>query len=575
MAYIAPNSTIQLFKNLPLNPDYENTYYFHKREDDYQETGQNTFFGERAVATFTENSYLRKEKGVIKLQAPYASVYDCCYMRYRNTNFEYKWFYAFILKVEYINNETVEITFQIDVMQTWLPYVDYDFEECFIEREHTADDTHFHNLVAENLEYGDTYVLNNTTREYNFYTDQQGNYAPLNVCMIAGKDSLGHTPDSTEGDRLLNGVYVPVYIYALRADDMTIKLMRYAGTSAPLYDDIIALYMYPAKFGTFDPDIAQSTSGFPPVFDGGWNVDANMTTIDGYRPYNNKLFNYPYTFLSVSNNNGKSAEFKWEGWAVGETWTDLATLIAKLGRFDIKGTIMPPVTAMLYPSFYNKVSELKTNSQIITDHTNYDEGLIIDNFPQCPWVSDTYKAWLAQNKASLVTGLVASTLTGILGTAMAVSMPWMTPTLASLSAASGAVGIGANVMGLAAKVTDAQAMPSQAKGQIMSEYLTAGIERYKYTAKQLSIRADFAKKIDQYFQMYGYASHEIKKPYMHHRQKWWYTKTVGCDITGSLPADDIKEICKIFDKGIRFWWDKGRIGTFDTANITRTPDFPV
>ena len=75
--------------------------------------------------------------------------------------------------------------------------------------------------------------------------------------------------------------------------------------------------------------------------------------------------------------------------------------------------------------------------------------------------------------------------------------------------------------------------------------------------------------------MFGYASHEIKKPYMHHREKWWYTKTVGCDIHGSLPADDIREICGIFDKGIRFWWDKARIGDYNTGNITQTPDFPV
>lgn len=578
MAYIPPNSTIQLFKNIPLNPDYENTYYFHSRQDELidgvQLKGQNNFFDERATATFTANSYVRKERGVIKLQAQYENVYDCCYMRYRNTSFEYKWFYAFVLKVEYVNNETVEVTFQPDVMQTWLPYVDYDFEQCFIEREHTADDEYFHNLTPENLDYGDTYVLNGQIDDFNLYLDEEGNPSQLNVCMIAGKTTRGSTPSSQEGDRMINGVYCPVYIYALKPDAMTLKLMSYEGSTTPLPDDIIAMYMYPARFGTFDAD-NYDYSTFPPIYNGGWNVVPDITSIDGYRPYNKKLFNYPYTLLSVSNNNGKSAEFKWEGWAVGQTWQDTETLLAKIGRFSVRGTIFPPATATLFPTFYNKIEQTYPLTPSDNDYTNYDEGLVLDNFPQCPWVSDTYRAWLAQNKASLTTNMIAGGLASLAALGVSATMPYATPAFMAAKTAATAVSVGANVAGTVAKVADASAMPTQARGQIMNEYLNAGLERFKFTAKPLSIRNEFARKIDQYFQMFGYASHEIKKPYMRHREKWWYTKTVGCDIHGSLPADDVQAICGIFDKGIRFWWDKVHIGIYDAYNIQRTPDFPV
>lgn len=575
MAYIPPNSTIQLFKNIPLNPDYENTYYFHSRQDDVGETGQNTFFGDRATATFTANSYVRKERGVIKLQAQYENVYDCCYMRYRNTSFEYKWFYAFVLKVEYVNNETVEVTFQPDVMQTWLPYVDYDFEQCFIEREHTADDEYFHNLEPENLEYGDSYILNGNVQEYSFHKDNEGNPADLYVGMLAGKNRLGYSMDVKSSSSFnVNGVFCPLYIYGYPMNDMLSIFRAYSSSQTPLYDDIIAIFMYPARFGITDYN---SENPNPPIFTGGFNIITNLTTIDGYHPYNKKLFNYPYTLLNVSNNNGKGADYHWEGWASGESYDtsggDLSVLNAKLGRFLIKGCIMPPVTASLYPTHYNQV-KLQTGFDPVTyDYCNYEEGLVIDNFPNCPWVADTYKAWLAQNKASLTTSLIASALGTAASIGVSAAMPYATPAFMGARIAAGAVSIGAAVAGAQAKVTDAKAMPNQAKGQIMSDYLTAGLERYKFTARPMSIKNEFAQKIDRYFQMYGYACHQSKKPYMHHREKWWYIKTIGCDIHGSLPADDIREICGIFDKGVRFWWDKARIGDYNTANITQTPDF--
>lgn len=561
MAYIAPNSTIQLFKNLPLNPDYENTYYFHKREDDYQETGQNNFFGERAVATFTANSYVRKEKGVIKLQAPYASVYDCCYMRYRNTNFEYKWFYAFILKVEYINNETVEITFQIDVMQTWLPYVDYDFEECFIEREHTADDEYFHNLESEDIDTSQ-YQIQESVAHYSLYDPSAADN--LNVAFIASRTERGETPYSSK----VWDIFMPLYAVGTDAATARAFITAYydqtAGTpysnSSP--EDIIAVYMYPSKFGTFMIGLTSQPS-YQAALNDEWQPFPNLTTIDGYTPYNRKLFQYPYKWLNVTNNNGRSANYKWEDWAIGKTWNNRDELMGLLGRFIITGCALPPVTSLCYPREY----QLKQN--------DYDAGLIIDNFPQCAWAGDTYKAWWAQNKASVTTGLIAGAVSAAAGIGVSGSMPFITPAVMGALTMQTVVSQGAQVAQLLAKKEDLQRTPPQVHGQNNTEMLSAVLGKYKYTARRMCISSSIAQRIDMYFQMYGYKSNKIKKPYMHHRQKWWYTKTVGCDINGSLPADDIKEICKIFDKGIRFWWDKGRIGTFDTANITRTPDFPI
>ena len=75
---------------------------------------------------------------------------------FQNTSFGIKWFYAFITNVEYINNETSEITIEIDVMQTW--HFDYTVNQCFVEREMAATDDIGGNLVPETLNWANMYT---------------------------------------------------------------------------------------------------------------------------------------------------------------------------------------------------------------------------------------------------------------------------------------------------------------------------------------------------------------------------------------------------------------------------------
>lgn len=55
---------------------------------------------------------------------------------YRNTNFNNKWFYAFIVNKEYISDNCTACTIQTDVFQTWM--FDYTFKRSFVEREMIA-----------------------------------------------------------------------------------------------------------------------------------------------------------------------------------------------------------------------------------------------------------------------------------------------------------------------------------------------------------------------------------------------------------------------------------------------------
>lgn len=45
-----------------------------------------------------------------------------------------------------------------------------------------------------------------------------------------------------------------------------------------------------------------------------------------------------------------------------------------------------------------------------------------------------------------------------------------------------------------------------------------------------TIKAQFAKRIDRYFDMYGYLTNTLKVPNTHNRPSWNYVKTIGANI---------------------------------------------
>lgn len=88
--------------------------------------------------------------------------------------------------------------------------------------------------------------------------------------------------------------------------------------------------------------------------------------------------------------------------------------------------------------------------------------------------------------------------------------------------------------------------------------------RVEYFKK--TITAQMAKTIDDYFNMYGYATHKVKIPNTNVRPHWTFTKTIGCKIVGSLPSDDQRKICEIFDNGVTFWRNPSEVGQYYLDN---------
>ena len=504
---IEPSTNIRILKNVPLDTTYNHTLYFASG------SAQSEYFSGLAKHRLTAQSYQRVQKSVARVSLVAESLFDCNYMMFQNTSFGNKWFYAFITGVEYINNIVSEISFEIDVMQTW--FFDFQLRQCFIEREHSVTDGMWENIVPENVELGDYICVNRDSFDMN----------NMNVCVLTSKTSSGSAPKG----RTINNIYTSLNVISgipsVSTDYLNDQLKEFIGAGQE--DSIINMYQYPAFLG--DSSLGAVTKGK--------KISLNMEKIDGYTPKNKKLFSYPYNMLVVSNNNGQTAEYRWENW----------DSIESAGDFNITGVFISTPCVLCYPTSYRGM---------ISD---YDSGIAMSNFPVNAWVGDTYKAWMAQNKGAIATGLL-STVVGAGATIAG------TASLNPVLAVGGAMSVGTSVASLVGKTVDAKNTPSQIHGQTQCDSLNAGMKRVEFTFMNMCIKNQFAKIIDEYFTMYGYATKRVKKPNINSRPHWNYVKTVGCVVTGSIPADDMKTICRIHDNGITYWKNGSEVGDYSLNN---------
>ena len=502
--YIAPDTTIRLLKDVPLDNTYRNTIYFAYVEN------QTSYFSGKTKYTFAAQSYQRVQKGALRIGLKADDLYDCNYLMFQNTAYGNKWFYAFVTGVEYVNNETSEVSFEIDVMQTW--HFDYDVKMSFVEREMSLTDNIGDNLVPENLEIGD-YIYKDLglTSLFNLYQ----------IVIAATFDE--NMDDATGG--MYGGVFSGLHYNVFSTWQSAASFIADA-TEQNKADGIVSIFMLPIAF------TAEYQSSMPEVF----NIerDKHLTDIDGYIPRNNKLFTYPYNLLYVTNNEGNVANYAFEYFSTDKC------------NFNASGAMCCTPECMLVPLNYKGVEK------------NYNEKLTIGNFPQCAYTVDTFKAWVAQNQNQLALNAINAIGTTAAGAA-------------AMYASKGMLGAGTTLNGiqqigsLVASFSDKSTLPPHARGGGGSIINMANqIKGFQFYYAH--IRAEFARIIDDYFNAYGYATHRVKVPNRVIRPHWNYVKTVNVSLTGSVPADDMAKLRQIYDNGVTFWRNGDEVGDYSLDN---------
>lgn len=522
---IQPDTYIRLIRNCPLDNRYEHTIYFNSPEE------QEAYFKGLEGLPFAKHSYQRYSIGVLTVQDKMENIYNCNYLMFRNTSFENKWFYAFVTKVEYVNNVTSRVYYEIDMMQTW--FFNYTLGDCFVEREHSETDNIGDNLVPENLETGE-FVYSPVV--YEGESARVTPFTSFHICVLASFDDA--FADATGG--YYYSVYSGLVAHTFElASDANAFLNN--ATTKNKADGIVAVFMVPSEFRPGQP----STAEMPGISVGLMEYVKKNTYIDGHNVRNKKLYTMPYNSLLVTDHEGHSATY---GYEYFHSYPSVVNDDCVALNVRTSGVNSPEYC--IVPWFYKGLDE------------NHMERVVISSTPQCSYNIDTFRAWLAQNKYPLINSFGEDLSRFMLG--------GLTLQTGLSMASIGAIGAGASQMtrasdsvyGKIAQILQHSTLPPTAKGNTGTGALNINTGVFGFSLYYCTIRKAYAELIDTYFDMYGYATMKVKKPNLNKRRYWNYVKTAGCSITGSIPADDIHAIGAIYDKGITFWAKDAKIGDY-------------
>lgn len=525
---IEPSTDIYLLANCPLEPTYDHTLYW---EDSQQQ--ENYFLSLAKFKPTTEHgkaTYQRVNIGYARVEIPVEKMYNCNYMMFRNEYFENKWFYAFITSVEYVNNRTCLISYSIDVMQSW--YWEYELLECFVEREHTLTDKIGSNTIPEHLDIGE-YEHHYLQRD-DYFNWAEGDFV---IAIASVYDSEGNQDASYAG--YYGGIYSGVhYQYFDTPDEATSFIENVVSQHAEGADGILAIYMLPPNFKALKNEpLPKFHRNFGSAVNGiNWTYNFNGKK----GPRNNKLYTHPFNFMLVDTMAGNSAEYRYE------FMNDPSNF-----KYFLEGMMDCPPVCLFTPENYNGVE------------LDREDSIALDSFPQCSYVTDSYRAWVANNyRTQNVQGLkdVVQGGAGVLGSIVGRSIGGVASNLAGTAFA---------VQSRIAEWETKETLSNHASLSSKSSAMAFANQTYGFNLYNIRIRPEYASLIDDYFDRFGYAIHRNKIPNRNARLHWTYTKTMNCTIKGNLPADDIEKIVAVYNRGITFWNNPDEVGDYSLTNTPR------
>lgn len=531
MPVITPQTDLYLLK-VPLEINDINQLTFANAE------AQHNYFNSLPKIGVENYTYQRKD-GTIRYGATFDDIINYNYVMYRNDAYSNKWFYAFITGMEYLNDNVTAISIKTDVWQTW--QFDLNYKHTFIEREHVNDDTIGNNTIDEGLELGDYIINSSTTLKPNMIvTDYNGGTITglkfpifFQVTELVSELAIS----SSLYDDAYNGIFSGLKYFAVTSFNAARTIINYYD-NAGKGDAIVAIFLTPVEFlqgakvfgeTGFNVYIPQNTGRVSTLLNA-TNI-TRPSSLNGYSPRNNKLFVYPYSYVYATNNTGIDTTFRFEDFNNNTP------------QFFIGGALGQGCTTKLCPVSYKKYVN---NTEV------FEYGITGAKYPVCAWASDYYTNWITQNAVNVNLGVATSVLS------------------AGINASYGNyIGAGSSLLSgvgsVMSQIHHAQTVPDQAKGNTNSSDILIGWERY-FTIDCMSVRAEVARTIDDFFSMFGYKINRVKLPNITGRRNWNYVKTIGCYIEADIPQGDLQEIKDMFNNGITFWHNPNTFADYSQNN---------
>lgn len=534
-----PQTQLRLYSGVPWDNTYQHVRLYNSQADllAHLETWRVLPSGLDNLATI--------RIGDLDVKIPYTEMQalDLNYLAFQNTGISNTWVFGFITSIEWLSERTTRIHFELDIFQN--NYYKCTFKPCFIERSHIpkSQDTIGANLIPESFETGDNYVAEWVSKTY----------PPDNICMYVSKENQN---DDVEGS-IVNNIYRAAKLIHSQ-NPTTINNQIDDMTSAGLSDAILNLFMA--------PDICLNAETGDGDNEDTITIDfSSISWFEGYTPRNNKLYTYPYVYLSVDNNEGQAITYKFE-------YSDASDHNL---TFSIIGCLCTSPQILLLPWNYNGVG------------LDYMEIMTMGNFPQCAFQSDTYRAWFAQNRNSLIAaqnavydtyqvneqGIYLSMFNNMGSALSQIAAGNVSAagggfsSLANTQQQLNALDVSANnqLKSQLAQRKDKQILPPTIHGKVMNDSINAAYNMNKFDFYCMSIRSQYARIVDDYWTCYGYPINRIQRPNIVSRSSWNYIKTVGCTISGAVDLGQLALLRKIFDNGVTVWHTDD-VGNYNLTN---------
>ena len=548
--------------DVPLEDDMRNTLYFANA------SAQQTYFQSKIAKSYVNVSY-QSDTRTFRCPDQLDTVRQYNYIMWQNPAYSSKWFYAFIKKSTYVNDKFTDVEFEVDPLQTFM--FDITVKASFVEREHCNDDTVGKHTLPENFDLGE-YQINKTTHYSIVSDDPDGDVATghdkwyVCFCVTEPPEPNNPVPIVPVTGYDIGGVFTPLIFFAVKStnayDDCMDIINWYKRTHETVDTAIVNMYMIPDSCVDLTVSQTWTDSGASKTFTvyavksnadfaqhGG---DAFLETqyLSGlYTPRNKKLLTYPYTYLYLDNKCGEAVTYHWEDGEDVNTGTTQNPVYVKGYKF--KTAIVPSasLSAKLFPTTYKGKTETSGYYGLWNYGINYAKA------PVCAWVNDYYTNWLTQNGVNTAVNVGL----GIAGTALGIAT-------GGLGLIAGGLNLAHTVGNTVAEMTRADKTPPQAQGDINTGDVTYAYTFNNITAYEMTIKKEVAEVIDSYFDMFGYKCNRVKVPNVNHRQNWWYTKTIGANITGNVPNDELNKIKKAYDDGITYWKDPTKYLDYSQSN---------
>lgn len=527
-----PSSNIYI-GTVPFDASYRHVHYIADRA-----TQQQHFASLCPTALRRDDyTYQRIDNSVV---VPFnaETLYGYNYCMFQNENYGDRWFFSFINDIEYVNPQSSRLHLELDIMQTWFP--DCIVKSCMVEREHVNNDAIGAHIKDEGLDPGELII--------DYYAFDNQNQYLYPVVASAVEPLKDGTYINVGGDTYM-GVYsgCSLSVFTNIGD---LKSFINALASNGQQDAISAIYLVP-EFCVQNKVKKDNGWGYwvdaaagTPTED--YSLSVGMGSLNGYTPKNNKTLCYPNQYFEVTNFNGGNQKFRLEFFGT-----------KGVASFDKTGGCTQSSTLAYIPKNYNGNAG-----------RSVEQAIYMADFPTCTWV---YQAWANMYGQSQVDmfGLKFNSLVelpiinnavnggqSIINSALNLDIGGM------LNGAVDNVQDQTNAYAALSKLTRT---PNTARGGLNSTTSLVNVGSYTVGFRKYTCRYEMAKQIDDFYSVYGYLVAENKVPNITGRQSWNYVKTNGSSVVGKVPANVLKRINALFDRGLTFWHTND-VGNYALSN---------